>query len=219
MNRVHNSITARAERIVLIWLANRLPGAISSDFLTMLGVAGAALCFVGYWQSSHGAVYLWLAVFGLALNWFGDSLDGTLARQRKRERPKYGFFLDHMTDTFAMGLIAIGIGLSPYVQLTTGMAALLGYYVLVILSMTTSNATGVFKVSFNGVGPTEVRLFIALCTIAGILFPTPRFTLGTMVLTIYDVIMLVATAMMVVMTVIESTRTLKVLAVEDPPHS
>lgn len=218
MKRVHVSLTARVERVLLIWLADRMPRAVSSDVLTLLGVVGAALCFVGYWQSDSGTIYLWLAVIGLALNWFGDSLDGTLARQRKRERPKYGFFLDHMTDTFAMGLIAIGIGLSPYVQLTTAMAALLGYYALVILSMATSIATGVFKVSFNGVGPTEVRLFIALCTIAGIFLPTPRFAFAGTVLTIYDGLMVVATGLMVVMTVIESTRILKVLAVEDPPH-
>ena len=218
MKRIQDSITAKSERVVLVWLTERLPGWVTSDMLTTLGVLGAALSFVGYGMSDRGTLFLWLAIAGLVLNWFGDSLDGTLARQRKAERPKYGFFLDHMTDTFAMGFIAIGIGLSPYVQLTVGMAALLGYYMLVIQSMITSHATGDFRISFNGLGPTEIRLFIIICTIAGIFLPIPHFDIGGADLSIYDVLMIVAVFLMVVMCVTESLKTLRVLAVEDPPR-
>lgn len=218
MKRIQDSLTARSERVVLIWLTERLPGWVTSDMLTALGVAGAGLCFVGFWMSDRGTPFLWLAVVGLMLNWFGDSLDGTLARQRQAERPRYGFFLDHMTDTFAMGLVAIGVGLSPFVELSVGMAALLGYYVLVIQSLITSQATGVFRISFNGLGPTEIRLFIIVCTIACIFLPIPRFGAGGVELSIYDAIVMVAVVLMIVMCVMESIKTLRVLAVEDPPR-
>jgi archaetidylinositol phosphate synthase len=218
MNRVHDSFSASSERVLLIWMAERLPAWVTSDQLTAIGVFGAVLSFIGFWQSGQGSLFLWLAVLGLVLNWFGDSLDGTLARQRKAERPKYGFFLDHMTDTFAMGLIAIGIGLSPYVGLALGMAALLSYYILVIQSLITSHVTAVFKISFNGLGPTEIRLFIIACTLAAIAFPTPAFVLLGVEVTLYDVILLVITVLMLVMSITDSLRTLRALAIEDPPR-
>lgn len=218
MNRVHGAITAEAEKVLLIWMAERMPRWVTSDLLTGIGVLGAAISFFGYMLSGFGTGYLWFAVAGLVLNWFGDSLDGTLARQRKAERPKYGFFLDHMTDTFAMGLIAVGIGLSPYVSLTVGLLALIGYYVLVIQSTVTGLATGVFKISFNGAGPTEIRMFIVACTIAGIFFPTPRFEVLGAELTLYDGIMLVMIALMLTMALVESVRTARALAIEDPPR-
>lgn len=218
MDRINDAITSRPERVLLTWLCERLPGWVTSDVLTALGVLGAALTFVGWWQSGRGDAFLWLACAGLILNWFGDSLDGSLARLRKAERPKYGFFIDHMSDTLAMALIALGIGLSPYASFGASMAVLLGYYLMVILSVVTSQTTGVFRISFNGIGPTEIRLLIIACTLSAILLPTPRFSWGEMELTIYDAIMLGLTVGLIGMCFSESIRTLHTLAIQDPPR-
>lgn len=216
MQRIHESLTGRAERIVLGWLCARLPGWVTPDRLTALGVFGAALSFIGYALASRGAGMLWLAIAGVAINWFGDSLDGSLARHRRIERPRYGFFLDHMTDTLAMGLIAIGIGLSPYACLISGMAVLLGYYAMVILAMVTTQATGIFRVSLHGVGPTEIRLFIIACTLAAIAVPTPAFMWAGWRLTVYDAIMLALTALLVGACAQQSCATARDLAAQDP---
>lgn len=216
MERVNASLTARIERPLLQWLCARMPGWVTSDRLTALGVAGAALAFFGYWQSHLGSGYLWLACLGIALNWFGDSLDGSLARHRQRERPRYGFFLDHMTDTLAMALIALGVGCSPYGAMTSAMAVLLGYYVMVILTMVTSKTTGVFAISFAGVGPTEIRLFIIGCTIAAMSFPTPTFEWLGESFTLYDGVMVGLTGLLVLTCAFQAVKTARMLAVQDP---
>ncbi|MCJ2180603.1 CDP-alcohol phosphatidyltransferase family protein [Novosphingobium album (ex Hu et al. 2023)] len=185
--------------------------------LTSLGVAGAAVSLCGYWASASDAGWLWVAIGGLAINWLGDSLDGSLARHRNAERPRYGFFIDHMTDTLAMALIAIGIGLSPYADLTCAMAVLLAYYVLVIFSMANCIATGVFRITFNGVGPTEIRLVIMACTASAALMPIPRYQVGIYMLTVFDLIMLVFAAVMMVMCAQQAIKTARALAVEEPP--
>lgn len=216
MIRVHDTVTGRLERRILAWFCARLPGWVTSDMLTALGVLGAALSFFCYWQAGRGSLVMWLACGGVVLNWFGDSLDGTLARHRKTERPKYGLFLDHMTDTFAMALIALGIGLSPHALLVSGMAVLLGYYAMVIMTLVSSHATGVFQISFNGLGPTEIRLFIIVCTIAAIFLPIPAFDWNGVRLTIYDAIMLGVSGLLVLLCLVETIRTLRALAVQDP---
>lgn len=218
MQRLNESLTARFERPVLTWIASRLPAWVTSDMLTGFGVAGAALTFVGYWQSGQGPALLWLAILGVVMNWFGDSLDGSLARLRKTERPRYGFFLDHMTDTFAMALITIGAGLSPHVHLVVGMAVLVGYYALMILSMVRSHATGVLHLAFNGLGPTEIRIFTIIATLGAILLPIPRFTWQGLEFTVYDGLLSVLSVVIVVMCLFDTFQTLRKLAVEDPPR-
>lgn len=214
MERVNASLTGRIERPLLQWLCARMPAWVTSDRLTALGVAGAALAFIGYWLSHRTDTYLWLACLGIMLNWFGDSLDGSLAR----ERPRYGFFLDHMTDTLAMALIALGIGFSPYGSITSAMAVLLGYYVMVILTMVTSKTTGVFAISFAGVGPTEIRLFIIGCTILAITLPTPTFEFQGAHYTLYDSVMVGLTALLVLTCTVQAMQTASALAEQDPPR-
>jgi phosphatidylglycerophosphate synthase len=218
MERINDALTSRYERVVLAWLCQRLPGWVTSDMLTAVGVFGAALCFVGYWQSLNSPAFLWLACVGLLLNWFGDSLDGSLARARQAERRQYGFFLDHMTDTLAMGLIALGIGASPFASFVSSAAVLIGYYAMVILTLTTSVATGVFRISFNRLGPTEIRLFIIACTLSAMMFPPEVYVWQGFELTAYDAIMLVLTVLLVGMCFAQTVRTLRSLAIEDPPR-
>jgi archaetidylinositol phosphate synthase len=217
MNRIHHSLTGRAERQMLDWICPRLPDWITSDMLTLLGLSGALLSFCGYWLSGTDRAWLWLAIAGLVLNWLGDSLDGSLARYRRAERPNYGFFLDHMTDTLAIALIAIGAGLSPFVLLASGFAVLAAYFSVVILSMVTCIATGVFRISFGGIGPTEIRLIIALCTLAGLHLPIPGIHFAGEWLTIYDFLMLAVAALLVLTCAVQFFVTLKQLAVADPP--
>lgn len=218
MERINDAITSRYERVALNWLCERLPDWVTSDMLTAVGVLGAALTCLGFGLSGFDERFLWLAGVGVVLNWFGDSLDGSLARLRKAERRQYGFFLDHMSDTLAMGLIALGVGLSPYAGFYSSASVLLGYYAMVILTLTTSQATGVFRISFNGLGPTEIRLFIIACILSAILLPTPRFVWLGVEVTAYDAIMVVLTVLLVVMCLGQSLRTLRMLSVQDPPR-
>lgn len=123
-----------------------------------------------------------------------------------------------MTDTLTIGLIAIGIGLSPYVHLVSGLTILLSYYLMVILSMATCIATGVFRISFNGVGPTEIRLLIIACTAGAIFLPTPVFDFDFVTLTVYDFIIAALNCILLTMCFVLTIKTLMELAAVDPPR-
>ena len=156
--RVHHSLLASCERRALIWLAARLPSMVSPDFLTLFGVLGALLCGLSYIASSFSPRFLWLASVGLIINWFGDSLDGTLARFREIERPRYGFFIDHTTDVASQVFIFMGLGASPYMRFDTACLALLSYWMAALYTFIRAIAVNVFQISYWGVGPTEIRL-------------------------------------------------------------
>lgn len=217
MNRIHQSLTGGAERRILDWICPRLPAWMTSDMLTMLGLVGAALSCLGYALAGQDLGWLWLAIAGLFLNWLGDSLDGSLARFRRAERPKYGFFLDHMADTLAMALIAVGMGLSPYVLLASGLAVLVAYYAMVILTMATCIVTGDFRVSFGGIGPTEIRLLIALCTLPAVFVSIPGWDVLGLWLTIYDLLILAVSAGLLLTCLLQAASTLRQLAASDRP--
>lgn len=111
--RIQTSILNEAEKKALIWLAQRQPKWITSDFLTYMGVLGAVVCALGFILANVNVHYLWLSSLGLVINWYGDSLDGTLARVRNTQRPIYGFFIDHSLDAITICIMCIGAGLSP----------------------------------------------------------------------------------------------------------
>lgn len=167
--RIQESLLSRPERRVLIWLAGRMPGWVTPDRLTALGAAGAALVLLGYWLSRFWAGYLWLAAAGYVVNWFGDSLDGTLARYRHRERPHYGFFLDHTVDVLCMMLMVLSIGVSPYADFRLAACALISYFALAQLSYINMIVTGEFRLSGGAIGPTESRV-IAIAAAAALYF-------------------------------------------------
>lgn len=196
----------------------RMPSWITPDLLTGLGFLGAVVMCMSYWLAERSIALLWGGIFGLILNWLGDSLDGSLARYRGIERPQYGFFLDHTVDSFAMALVALGIGLSPMAHFWCALLALGGYYIIVILSLTTCLATGVFRVSFGGIGPTEIRLGIITCTISAALLHIAHFNVWGMDLTIYDGIILILTVGIVLTAVLQAYATVRELATIDPPH-
>ncbi len=169
VTRVHGSWLANAERRLLIWLAIRMTPRIGSDSLTLLGLAGAILTGVGFAASWASSGMLLLACLGLILNWFGDSLDGTVARVRGQERPRYGFFVDHAVDAAGQVFIFIGLGLSPLMRLDTACLLLLSYWLATLLSLIRAVATGTFQISYYGVGPTEIRIALLLYTMVALL--------------------------------------------------
>ena len=155
-------LLAGPERRLLRAVAARLPRGIVPDHLTLLGVLGAAGAAVGYWLSARHPGWLWLASGMLAVNWFGDSLDGTTARVRKIERPKYGYYLDHMVDGIITALIGGGIGLSPFVRFDVALLLVIVYLILSINLYLEAEVFGVFEMGYGVFGPTEVRLLIVL---------------------------------------------------------
>ena len=155
-------LLAGPERRVLRWIAARLPRSWMPDHLTALGVCGALMVGAGYALSPRHPGWLWLANAGLFVNWFGDSLDGTLARVRQIERPKYGYYIDHMVDAVNTAIIGAGIGLSPYVSLPIAMVLVILYLCLSINVYLESSVFGLFELGFGIFGPTEVRLLLVL---------------------------------------------------------
>jgi phosphatidylglycerophosphate synthase len=169
--RVHDMILGPLERPTLRWMAARMPGWVTPDQLTIFGTFGALLILVSYLLTNINTAFFWLASFGFIINWIGDSLDGTLARFRKIERPRYGFFIDHIVDSFNMVLIALGLGLSVYIRLDVAAVALVGYLLMSILAYVNAFVSGEFKISYARLGPTEVRVLI-------IILNTVMFLLG-----------------------------------------
>lgn len=183
--RLQGNVLARSERRLLNWLCARLPQSFTPDGMTALGFFGAIMICGGYMLAHHAPVWLWLSIAGYFINWFGDSLDGSIARFRKIERPQYGYFLDHSVDSLAIILIVGGIGLSPYVRLDVSMIPLLGYLLMAIHTFLASKVLGEFQLSHLGGGPTELRIILIIMTLAMLgLGPRPS---GLWDLSVFDV--------------------------------
>jgi archaetidylinositol phosphate synthase len=148
------------EARVLEWIARRLPAWLKPDHLTALGVLAALGIAAAYVLSNDDSAWLWAASGLLVLHWLGDSLDGTLARVRKSERPRYGYYLDHLVDAFATAAIGIGLGLSPHMLLAVGLAIVVVYLILSINTYLETHAFGVFTLGYGRFGPTEARLVL-----------------------------------------------------------
>jgi archaetidylinositol phosphate synthase len=151
-------LLARPEGRVLEWIARRLPPWVMPDHLTALGVLAAIGIAAAYALSNHDPVWLWVASGLLVVHWLGDSLDGTLARVRKSERPRYGYYLDHLVDAIATTLIGVGLGFSPYMLVATGLVLVVAYLVLSINTYLETNTLGVFSLGYGRLGPTEARV-------------------------------------------------------------
>lgn len=158
--RVHESLLAAVEKRSLIWMARRMPSAVNSDHLTALAGLSMLAAGVCYWNGSPAALLAAIAL--LALNWFGDSLDGTLARVRHHERPRYGFYVDHVLDVLCILFILAGLVLGGHMSLPIGAGFLLAYYLLMIEIALATYTVGVFRISYWKFGPTELRIFLAI---------------------------------------------------------
>jgi phosphatidylglycerophosphate synthase len=164
--RIQQNLLAKSERRLLTWLCARMPGWVRPDLLTAIGLIGSAIIFAGYAASSFHPAWLWLAIGGYFVQWFGDSMDGSLARYRKIERPAFGYFIDHSCDGFATMLIMTGIGLSPYVRLDVALVALTGYLLLAIHAFLSARVLDELKLSYVAFGPTELRLVLIAVSLA-----------------------------------------------------
>lgn len=166
VNRIQKNLLAGPERRLLNWLCGIMPRCVTPDLLTSLGVFGGFATFVGYAASGLSTAWLWVAIVGYVLQWFGDSMDGSLARFRRIERPSYGYFIDHSCDGIVTLLILGGMGLSPYVRVDVAMFTVVGYLLLSIHAYLAARVMGEFKLSYGIAGPTELRFVLIGLTIA-----------------------------------------------------
>jgi archaetidylinositol phosphate synthase len=167
--RIHGAWTEAWERRQISAILARLPVWVTPDHFTFLGLAGAAVAGLCYALSGNSPLFLFGAIAGLSLNWVGDTLDGNLARARKTERPRYGFFIDHSCDVLSQLCIFLGIGASPYTHMSSACLALLAYWLATLMSLITLVATGKFQIVYWGVGPTEIRLALIAGTLLHLL--------------------------------------------------
>lgn len=188
--RVNDIFFGPLERPVLQWLCSHLPTWVNPDMLTAVGVGGGFITALSYWLSNFDKNFLWLADFGFVVNWFGDSLDGSVARYRKIERFQYGYFIDHTVDTFTQTMICIGLGLSPFVGFNYAMLALVGYLQLGILALVGAAATGVLKMSYGKIGPTEIRVIIVCANAVFYFASNPMIDLSVIHISLFNLIVL-----------------------------
>jgi phosphatidylglycerophosphate synthase len=171
-SRAQVSFLAPIEKRCLIWLARHTPAAINPDHLTVLGLAALVGAGFSYWYARQSQIGLILAIVCLAVNWLGDSLDGTLARYRNRQRPKYGFYVDHIVDMFGTFSLLAGIGLSGYMSERIAAALLVLYFMLSIEVYLATYTLGTFHLSFWKFSPTELRVLLMIGNIALLYRPT-----------------------------------------------
>ena len=164
--REHGSILAAPEKRLLTGIARRLPAAMTSDQLTLLALASMGLAGAGYVLAWHDRRFLYMSIGALALNWFGDSLDGTLARVRRLERPRYGFYVDHVVDIVGITLLMGGLALSGFMSPVVALAVLVAYLLVSGEVFLATSVHHVFRLSFAGWGPTELRILLAVGTAA-----------------------------------------------------
>lgn len=210
--RVHTSLLAGIEKRALIWMAERLPARLNSDHLTALAavaMAGVGLC---YWAGTP--VALLLVVVLLAVNWFGDSLDGTLARVRRQQRPRYGFYVDHVVDSFGAVFLLTGLALSGYMSPFVALGALAAYLLLSVEVYLATHCVSVFRLSYWRLGPTELRILLAIGTLVLLVKPTVS-VLGRQLL-LFDVGGIVAIVAMTLTAVVSVARNIRILYEAEP---
>jgi archaetidylinositol phosphate synthase len=212
--RVHNALTAKVEKRLLIGMARRMPGAIHSDHLTALGLAAQILAGVAYALSAYDARALWLVNCFLAVNWFGDSLDGTLARIRNQQRPRYGFYVDHIVDAFGALTLMAGLGCSGYLHWQTAAGMLVCFYALSIESYLATYTMGRFHLSHGIFGPTEIRILLAIGNAVACAHPYVNITNRRILL--FDLGGEIAIAGMAVMVLSAAVRHAVILYREEP---
>jgi len=200
--RVQRSLSSGVEKKVLLWLAARTPATVNSDHLTLLGFAAQFLAGVSYALAGRNKYALLAATFFIALNWLGDSLDGTLARFRNQQRPRYGFYVDHITDTFGAAFLMGGLAISDYLHWGIAIGMLIVFLMLSIEVYLATYTLGHFQLSYWIFGPTEIRILLAVGNVALLFRPTTRilgqafrlFDVGGVIATVAMGVMLVASA-------------------------
>lgn len=164
-NRIQKNILAVHERRLLTWLCAHMPLWVTPDVLTVIGLIGAILTGIGYAASNSHSFWLILAIIGFVVQWFGDSLDGSLARFRDIARPSYGYFIDHSCDGITIFIIMVGMGASPYITMSVALLALAAYLLLAIHTFLAAYVVQEFRLSYINIGPTELRIILIAFTL------------------------------------------------------
>lgn len=169
--RIQTSILNPYEKKALVYMAERMPAWVTSDMLTFVGFLGALVMATGYSLSNLNLHWLWLSCLGLFINWFGDSMDGSLARVRGTQRKTYGFFIDHNVDVINETIMFISVGVSPLVNMSFAMFALVAYLMLSVYVYIDCHLKGEMRLTYSGLGPTEFRLLLVITNICFIYIP------------------------------------------------
>ena len=216
--RIQTSLLSKAEKKALVWLAQRQPGWMTSDTLTYIGVLGTVIYAIGGWLSNTDIKYLWLSSFGLVLHWYGDSLDGTLARFRNTQRPVYGFFIDHTLDALATCLFCLGLGLSPVMRMDVALLIMGGYLCLSIYTYISTIIIDEFRLTYGKLGPTEVRLILIAVNTLYIYAPwrDTHYAIGGQQWSAFDLIGVAVSVILFTLYATQFASDRRKLAVKDP---
>lgn len=218
--RIQTSFLNGVEKKALVWLAERLPQWVTSDMLTLAGVLGAFLTGLGFALTHYGIGWLWLSSAGLVINWYGDSLDGTLARVRNRQRPLYGYYLDHTVDCINEAFMFVGAGLSPLVDFNLALAVFILYLCLTVNVSINAHLKSEFRLTYAKLGPTEFRLIIIVVNTLLILFPGLlgfSLVLGGHAFSTLDLVAMVLIAILTVIYLVTIVADARHYAAIDPP--
>ncbi len=223
--RIQTSILNAAEKKALLWLAARQPRWADSDMLTAIGFIGSVVIALGYILSNWSVHFLWLASLGFVINWYGDSLDGTLARYRRQQRPVYGFYLDHTMDAINETFMFLGVGLSSFMRFDLAALMLVIYLMLTLNVSMNAHLKGEFRLTYAKLGPTEFRAIAILTnTVLALASPLrewawelPWFS-KTMELRALDIVAIVILTALVLIYIVTIRHDLRYYATVDPKH-
>lgn len=195
--RINDILLGPIERPALQYFCKIAPAWATPDTMTLIGIFGAILIAAGYILTRYNLAFIWLASFGFLVNWYGDSMDGSLARYRKIERPKYGYYVDHIVDIINEFFIIISLGLSPMVRIEIAALAMIAYLMLSAHTFLRTDVDEVFKISFGKLGPTEVRALLILINTITFFLANPDFgTFFNITLTLFDFLILILIALL-----------------------
>lgn len=221
--RIQTSILNPLEKKVLTRLADKMPEWVTSDMLTFVGFFGALVIATGYALSNINLNWLWLASLGFVINWFGDSLDGTLARVRGTQRKTYGFYIDHNIDCINETIMFMGVGLSPLLNMTFAMSALIAYLLLSVYVYINCHLKGEMLLTYGGLGPTEFRLLIIIVNTCFLYIPQlglwkHHITLfhNDFMVGIFDYVAVIVTAILLGMYIVSLIKDAKYFSSIDP---
>jgi len=223
--RIQTSILNGLEKKVLVWLAARQPKWADSDLLTFVGFLGAVVIALGFVLSNISVWFLWLTIVGFVINWYGDSLDGTLARVRKQQRPVYGFYIDHTVDAVNEAFMFLGAGMSPFMRFDISCMLLVVYLMLTLNVSMNAHLKGEFRLTYAKLGPTEFRLICMIACVILMFAPGLRASVvevpwlyGSLSLCLLDMIGLVILLVLVVIYLITIVQDAHYYAKIDPKH-
>jgi phosphatidylglycerophosphate synthase len=215
--RINNTLLGGIETRIVHWFVDIAPDWVTPDTMTLIGMVGSICIFAGYILTNRSPWFLWLASLGFFLNWFGDSTDGNMARLRHIERPRYGYFLDHLLDTITMLMVFLGIGLTPYVNMNVALLTLTAYLMMNIYVYVNTQVHKKFQLSFAMLGPTEGRVMFVIANIFMFFFEFPTVTLLAIEFSYFDLYFIAWMVFLFLLFFSNVLRGIIKLYKEDPP--